>query len=42
MLMLRKILGFLEQSELRVSKITIEIVHETSLINDGCHFDDIL
>ena len=37
-----KILGFLEQSELKVSERTTETMYEAPLINEGCHSDEIL
>ena len=37
-----EILGFLEQSELKVSEITAETVYEASLIKEGCHYEEIL
>ena len=37
-----KILGFLKQSELKVSEISTETVCEASLTNEGCHSDEVL
>ena len=37
-----EILGFLEQSELKVSEITTETVYDTPFINEECHSNEIL